>query len=127
MINNNPKGWGDKRFELLIDLVYEIGKTLGYDRIDKATLRDDLYVPKGYEDQEEEFRQIRQAMLQVLKGQHPVPVTMVGSVEVAAPMQALEELPIPHKSALPLPDQTCNSDRFYSFSPKLDRNSGSFI
>lgn len=103
MLKNNLQGWVDRKFELLIDLVYEMGKILRFDHIDKATLRDNLYVPQGYEDREEQFRQMREATLQVLRGEHPVPVTMVGPVEVREPLRAVEELAIPQQSALPPP------------------------
>ena len=103
MLKNNAQSWGEKKFELLIDLVYEMGKILRFDHIDKATLRDNLYVPQGYEDTEEQFRQMREAMLQVLRGERPVPVTMVGPVEVREPMQTVEELAIRQQSALPPP------------------------
>jgi hypothetical protein len=101
MLKNNSQGWGEKKFELLIDLVYEMARTLGYDHIDKATLRDNLYVPQGYEDTEEQFRQIRAALLQVLKGERPVPVTTVGPVQVEEPIKAVEELETPQFPALP--------------------------
>jgi hypothetical protein len=68
-LKNNNRGWGDRKLELLVALAYEIGKSLGYDHIDKATLRDRIYVPQGYEDNEEQFRQIRTALLQVLRGE----------------------------------------------------------
>lgn len=103
MLKNNNQAWGEKKFELLIDLVYEMGKTLRFDHIDKATLRDNLYVPQGYEDREEQFSQIRATLLQVLRGECPVPVTMVGPVSVEEPLKAAEELPAPRQSALPSP------------------------
>ncbi len=101
MLRNNNLGWGERKYELLIDLAYSMGESLGYDHIDKATLRDNLYVPQGYEDREEQFRQIRASMLQVLRGEHPVPVTMVGPVQVEQPLQAIEEIPIPPQPLLP--------------------------
>lgn len=99
MLQNNPRGWGDRKFELLIALAYEIGKSLHYDHIDKATLRDNVYVPQGYEDMEEQFQQIRATLLQVLRGERPIPTTMVGPVQVEQPLPALET--IPAQPALP--------------------------
>jgi hypothetical protein len=40
--------WTDKKFDLLIDLVYLIGQSLGYKKIDKATLRDNSYIPQAW-------------------------------------------------------------------------------
>lgn len=106
MVKAEPARWGEKKFDLLVDLVYQIGQNLDYDHIDKATLRDNLYVPKGYADAEDEWRQIRQAWLQLLNGLRPIAMTMVGPVQVEAPMKAAEEIAVPHgsqeiKAALP--------------------------
>jgi hypothetical protein len=75
----------------------------GSGHIDKTTLRDNLYVPQGYEDRESQFDQIRTTMLQVLRGEHPIPMTMVGPVHVEEPIPAAEELPIRNQPVLPPP------------------------
>src|ERR1700728_537601 len=93
MIKGNPVGWGERKFELLITLVYEMGKSLGYDHIDKTTLRTHIYVPEAYEDFEEQLRQIRTKLLQVLGGERPIPMTMVGPVQVEEPLPAVAEIP----------------------------------
>lgn len=79
--------WGEKKFDLLVDLVYEIGQALEYEHLDKALLRDNTYVPKGYGDVEEEWRQIRAAWLQVLNGQRPLVMTVLGTVQVEEPLE----------------------------------------
>ncbi len=86
--------------------LYSMRESLGYDHIDKATLRDNLYVPQGYKDREEQFRQIRTSMLQVLRGEHPVPVTMVGPVQVEESLQAIKELPLSQQPVLLPPPGT---------------------
>jgi hypothetical protein len=83
--------WGEKKQELLIDLVHEIGVNLGFEHLDKATLRVNVYAPQGYEDNEEEMRQMRAAWLQVLKGLRPVPMTMVGPVQVEGALPSIDE------------------------------------
>ena len=102
--------WVEKKFDLLVDLTYLIGQSLGYTRIDKAALRDNTYVPKGYADVEAEWEQIRKAWLDVLNGMRPLPMTMVGPVQVEAPLPAIEELPRPQADptpkALPAPLQS---------------------
>jgi hypothetical protein len=103
LLKNFPQRWGERKYELLINLAYEMGKSLDYNHIDKSTLRDNVYVSQGYDDQEEQFRQMRAAMLQVLQGERPVPVTMVGPVQVEEPLQTLKELPVSHRPALPFP------------------------
>ncbi len=103
--------WLEKKFDLLVRLVYEIGQSLGYDQIDEAMLRDATYVPQGYQDVESEMHQIRSGWLQVLNGQRPIAMTMVGPVQVERPLQALDELPLPQAPAQPaLPPVAPNSD-----------------
>ena len=41
------------------------------------------------------------ASMQVLQGQRPVPVTMVGPIQVEAPLQEVEELPFKQLPVLP--------------------------
>jgi hypothetical protein len=77
----------------MLEHEYETGKCLGYNHIDRATLRDNLYMPQGYEDNEEQIRQIRTALLQVLRGERPIAVTMVGPVQFEPPLPAAEVLP----------------------------------
>jgi len=103
MLRNNSLRWGERKFELLVDLAAEMGRNLGYDHIDKAALRDNMYVPQGYADQEEELRQMRATMLQVLRGERPIPITMVGPVQIEQPFQALEELPLAEPPKLSAP------------------------
>lgn len=103
MLKNNPRGWGEKKRELIVDLTFEIGKSLGYEHIDKATMLDNLYVPQGYEDREAQFQEIRGTLLQVLRGEHPIPVTMVGAVQVEKPFEPVEEIPPRRQPALPPP------------------------
>ncbi len=104
MLRDEPKRWGEKKFDLLVDLVVRIAKSLDREHIDAATLRDHLYVPKGYQDVEEQGQQIRAALLKMLNGQRPLPMTMVGPVQVEEPLKPLPELslaPQPARPALP--------------------------
>jgi hypothetical protein len=109
MLKNNNRGWGEKRFQLLIDLVYTIAKSLGYDHLDKAMLENSIYVPQGYNDREEEFRQIRESLQQVLKGNHPIPVTMVGPIQVEEPIAPIEVFQAPPVSRPALPPSTVSA------------------
>jgi hypothetical protein len=103
MLRLEPQRWGGRKYELLIDLVGKVAAALDYNHIDSATLRDNIYVPQGYQDVEEQWKQIREGWLQVLNGQRPMPMTMVGPVQVEAPMQPIAELPVvqPARAALP--------------------------
>jgi hypothetical protein len=93
MLRAQPQRWGEKKFDLLIDLVGKIAKALDYDHIDAATLQDNVYVPQGYQDVEEQMREIRAAWQQVLNGQRPLTMTVVGPIQVEPPMPPVQELP----------------------------------
>jgi hypothetical protein len=84
--------WLDKKFDLLIDLVHVMGRSLGYD-IDKAAIQDNIYVPQWYVDVEEQWSHIRASWLELLKGERPLPVTMVGPVHLEKPLELPRELP----------------------------------
>jgi hypothetical protein len=95
--------WINKKFDLLVELVYLIGKNLGYKDIDKATIRDNTYLPQGYVDVEQEWHQIRKAWLEVLNGQRPLPMTMLGPVHLEKPLGLIEEIPAPQPVQHALP------------------------
>jgi hypothetical protein len=86
--------WGEKKFDLLIDLVHVMGRSLGYD-IDKAAIRDNMYVPQWYIDVEEQWKGIRTSWLEVLNGERPLSMTMVGPVYLEKPLELPRELPAP--------------------------------
>jgi hypothetical protein len=104
--------WADKKFDLLIDLVFEIGKSLGYEKIDKAALRDQTYVPQGYANVEAENEAIRKAMLELLMGKRPLPVTMLGPVQTELPLPLVAESTarIAPLQALPVPEKREKGD-----------------
>jgi hypothetical protein len=87
--------WAEKKFDLLVELVYLMGQSLGYDDIDRVAIRDNTYVPRGYSDVEGEWQQIRKAWLDVLNGMRALPMTMVGPVQVEEPMKPAEEVVLP--------------------------------
>jgi hypothetical protein len=92
--------WAERKFDLLVNLVYLMGQNLDYGGIDEAAIRDNTYVPQGYADVEAEWQQIRKAWLDVLKGQRPLPMTMVGPVQVEEPTNIVGEIPPPLAHAL---------------------------
>ncbi len=93
--------WQEKKFDLLVDLVYLIGQSLGYRNIDKAALRDNTYLPQGFVDVEEEMHKIRKAWLELLDGMRPLAMTMVGRVQVEEPIRRIDEIAGPAQLALP--------------------------
>ena len=73
--------WVEKRKELPVDLIYAMGQNLGYD-IDKVTIKNNVYYPKGHYEVETEQHALRKAALRVFKGEAPIVSTVVGPVEV---------------------------------------------
>jgi hypothetical protein len=89
---NSPMGegdalarWVDKRKELLVDLIYAIGQNLRYD-IDKVTIKNNAYYPRGHWEVETEQHALRKAALKVFSGQAPIVNTIVGPVEMIPPL-----------------------------------------
>ena len=94
----------EKKFDLLIDLVYDVGQSLGYKDIDKAAIRDNTYIPQGYIDVEAEWHRVRKEFLEVFDGLRPVSITMVGPVQVQEPLKLVDKIaarPQPVQAALP--------------------------
>lgn len=65
--------WASKRIDYLIDLLYEMGISLGFD-YSKATIKRNSYVPQLYSNIESENAAIRQLLLRLLKGDRSLPV-----------------------------------------------------
>jgi serine protease inhibitor len=86
--------WVDRRRELLVDLIYEMGQNLGYD-IDKVAIKNNAYYPKGHWEVETEFHALRKAALRVCSGEQSIATTMLGPVEVTPPLPPPEDLALP--------------------------------
>lgn len=95
--------WLERKFDLLVDLVYEIAQDLGYSELTKAAIRDHTYVPQGHVDVETEWHNIRKAWLEVLGGKRPLPMTVVGTVEVEQPLPLIDEAPVVIQQRLETP------------------------
>jgi len=65
--------WGERRDDLLVELLYEMGESLKYD-FDKAQIRRAVYTPKGHFEIEQEFNIIRKSLISVLTGKTPLPM-----------------------------------------------------
>lgn len=59
--------WGARRTELLVELLYEMSKALGYN-FDKVQIKAGSYYPSGYEEFENDNLEIRKNWLNILKG-----------------------------------------------------------
>jgi hypothetical protein len=67
-----PQAWGDKRVELLMDLLQKISVRVGY-KFSVLELKAEFYAPNAHKLLEEEQTQIRQGLAKVLTGQAAFP------------------------------------------------------
>jgi hypothetical protein len=78
---NTPQGagepalarWTERLTELLNNMLYEMGESLGY-HFDKVTLERNAYYPTHWNTIEAENTQLRQAAIKVFEGQMPLKV-----------------------------------------------------
>ena len=68
-----PQAWGDRRIDLLMDLIQKISVKVGY-KFDVAQLKAEFYAPQGHRTLEDEQTQIRQGLVKVLAGQAAIPM-----------------------------------------------------
>ena len=74
----------DKREDLLISLLQEMGKVLGYE-FDSVHLKRAAYVPKGHIDFEQEGHLLRKVAIQVLSGQQAISMNVQSLPELMQP------------------------------------------
>ena len=103
------KMWAEKCNDLLSDLLYEMGISLGFE-FDKVHIKKAGYIPKGYTDQESDQNYIRRATIEVLDGNRPLPLKIVsipGDPEAAEAAEVQKELQLVltkfYKEGLPFP------------------------
>lgn len=65
--------WAMKRVDLLVDLLYEMGNSLGYD-FDKTHIKNATYAPMAHGRIEEEQQAIRSQTLELLAGKRVLPM-----------------------------------------------------
>ena len=95
--------WVGRKDDLLVDLLYEMARNLGYD-FDKVTIKKNAYHPKGFVEIETEQHALRKAVLAVMSGERPVQTTVVGRVQITGELPPPEELappPAPPRPVLP--------------------------
>lgn len=68
--------WSDKRNDLLSDLLYEMGSSLGFE-FDKVHIKKAGYIPKAYADKEMEDDFIRRSMVEVFLGEKSIPLRVL--------------------------------------------------
>ena len=78
---SQASAWADKSQELIINLLYEMAQSLGYD-YDKVGLKRNIYVPMGWGEIEIETHLLRKASLAVFSGSKPLKMSIEGPVEI---------------------------------------------
>jgi hypothetical protein len=68
--------WIARNEELLANLLYEMGQSLGYS-FDKVLIKRNIYSPVGHERTERENQLIRKGLLDVLNGDKVIPITYI--------------------------------------------------
>jgi hypothetical protein len=86
--HNYPKDhWPARKKELLVDLLYAMSLSLGYDH-DKADINSDAYYPVGYGDYENDALLTRKYWLEVLQGNRSLPMNAGPAISGAQAAQS---------------------------------------
>ena len=80
------ESWGARKADLLHDLLYDMGSSLGYS-FDRSHIKAGTYYPHGYEDAERDQYESRKLWLEVARGARTVPITIRQEQEPADPFQ----------------------------------------
>lgn len=81
--------WVNKNRDLLADLLYEMGHSLGF-RFDKILIKRNVYSPVGHAKIEFEQEQIRKSMLEILSGDKGFPITLISDDEAIKKQEELQ-------------------------------------
>lgn len=65
--------WGIRRVDLLVELLYQMGQSLGYD-YDKTQIKNGTYAPIAHGRIEEQQESIRQGVIDLLHGKKVIPM-----------------------------------------------------
>ncbi|MBS1488045.1 MAG: hypothetical protein JST43_10710 [Bacteroidetes bacterium] len=82
--------WVARNEELLANLLYEMGQSLGY-KFDKVLIKRNMYSPAGHERVERENELIRKGLLDVLKAETAIPMTIINDEEALKRQTELQE------------------------------------
>lgn len=83
--------WLAKNEELLANLLYEMGLSLGY-AFDKVLIKRNIYSPVGHATIEKENEQIRQGLIEILNSERAVPMTIISDEEVLRRQNELQNV-----------------------------------
>ncbi len=85
------KIWAARNEELLANLLFEMGNSLGFS-FDKVLIKRNIYNPQAYANIEMENDLIRKGVLQLLSGESSLPVTSIIDEESLAKQKELQDL-----------------------------------
>lgn len=68
--------WNVRRVDLLVDLLYAMGKVLGYD-FNKTQIKNGTYSPMAHGNLEEQQSRVRELALELLEGRRSLPMRVV--------------------------------------------------
>lgn len=74
--------WNDKAENLLVNLLFEMGISLGY-TFDRVTIRRNIYSPTGHTQTNNEMQAIRSLLIKVLSGENAITTLQVSPDNVA--------------------------------------------
>ncbi|MCM1031171.1 MAG: hypothetical protein NC410_07025 [Oscillibacter sp.] len=81
--------WVNKNQDLLADLLYEMGHSLGFG-FDKILIKRNVYSPVGHAKIEFEQEKIRKSMLEILSGDKGFPITLISDDEAIKKQEELQ-------------------------------------
>jgi hypothetical protein len=76
--------WAVRRTDLLVDLLYVMGQTLGYD-FNKTQIKNGTYMPTAHGKTDEEQERVRHLVLEVLEGRRDFPMRVTNISLHSAP------------------------------------------
>jgi predicted aconitase with swiveling domain len=91
--------WTDKKNELLSELLYEMGKSLGFN-FDMVHIKKAGYMPQAYIDQEIDQLLIRKALVEVLSGTKTLPINILGDSGAGEIQQQLQQMLVKYYKGL---------------------------
>ena len=96
--------WSAKNEELLVNLLFEMGKSLGYS-FEKLLIKRNIYSPVGHATIEREQENLRKNLNEVLDGQRIIPMTLVQDVQQIENQTNLQNIMIEYyKSQIKKPE-----------------------
>ncbi len=81
--------WIARNEELLANLLYEMGQSLGY-KFDKVLIKRNIYSPVGHARVEQENELIRKGLLDIINFDSSVPMTLINDEEALKTQQELQ-------------------------------------